>query len=175
MSPPLKRLSRLQLNQLLIDSLGSSVNFVEDLKAKPLVVDLTKPYPLKLRFYIFNCTNPPGGRSLEEYKIQVILPNQQPRERKQFDYSDGRLAILIAYVRLSEEFSEGVFVLWDATQHEEVAYSANFQVSADTIINALSEPVSLAIRNNNEIVIAARPKYLLAALEMRISKMAERV
>jgi hypothetical protein len=171
MSAKSHKLGRTMLNRLFVDSLGDAVLKTEDLDAKPLIIDLLKPYPLRLRVYLYNCTNPPGGRALDEYKIQVIVPDQQRGTRGSFDYSCGRMALLAAYVCLSDEIADGVFVLWDATKHADFSYSANFQVKAETIIEALCIPVSASTRGNNEIVLAARPQHLLSAIEKRMDIM----
>lgn len=171
MSTRLPKLNRERLNSLFVNSLSDAVLKVENLNEKPLLLDLGKPYSLKFRVYLYNCTNPPGGRSLDEYKIQLIVPNQERGSRANFDYSDGRMALLAAYVRLSEEIENGVFVLWDATKHKNFSYSANIQVKSETIIEALCIPVAIGLRGNNEIVLASRPQHLLSAIEKRIDIM----
>lgn len=164
-----------RLHRIFIDSLGNAVKNVDSIERKPLLLDLQKPYPLKLRAYLYNCTNPPGGRALDEYKIQIIVPNQQRGARGSFDYSDGRLVLLGAYVCLSGEIENGIFVLWDAMKHESFSYSANLQVKAETLIEALYAPVATGLRGNNEIVLAARPRYLLTAIERRIDIMSQNI
>ena len=166
-----KKLKREQLNRLFVDGLGPAVKKVDDINGKPLLVDLKEPFPLKLRVYLYNCTNPPGGRALDEYKIQVIVPGQKRGTRGRFDYSGGRLAILAAFVGLSEDTDDGVFVLWDADKHPEFSYSANFQVKAETIIEALCIPVAASTRANNEVILAVRPRHLLSAVRMRVDIM----
>lgn len=164
---PLK-LKKQQLNQLFIEGLGSAVKEHNGFDAAPLLVDLKSPFPLRLRVYLFNCTNPPGGRALDEYKIQVILPGQARGSRASLDYSDGRMPLLAAYACFADEVKDGVFVLWDSYKHEDFSYSANMQVKSDTIIKALCAPLSISKRSNNEVVIAARPTYLLDAIRHRI-------
>lgn len=166
-----RKLSKAKLNYLFVSSLGDAVLKAENLNEKPLLLDLIKPFSLRLRVYLYNCTNPPGGRALDEYKIQVIVPDQKRGTRANFDYSDSRMALLAAYVCLSDEVENGVFVLWDATKHKSFAYSANIQVKAETIIEALCKPVATGLRGNNEIVIATRPKHLLLGIERRLNIM----
>ncbi|PCL91876.1 hypothetical protein [Paenibacillus lautus] len=168
MSTRTHRLSKTKLNTLFVNSLGDAVLKAENINDKPLLLDLRKPYPLRLRVYLYNCTNPPGGRALDEYKIQVIVPNQGRGTRGNFDYSDGRMALLAAYVSFSDEITNGVFVLWDAMKHVDFSYSANIQVKSETIIEALCIPVSKGIRGNDEVVLAARSQHLLSAIKMRI-------
>lgn len=162
------KLKKQQLNQLFIEGLGNAVKDHNGFDAAPLLVDLKPPFPLRLRVYLFNCTNPPGGRALDEYKIQIILPGQSRGSRASLDYSDGRMPLLAAYVCFADEVTDGVFVLWDSFKHEDFSYSANMQVKSETIIKALCSPLSISKRNNNEVVIAARPRYLLDAIRHRI-------
>ncbi len=163
------RLSKQTLHSLFIAGLGSDVKEHSDIVAAPLLVDLMPPFPLRIRAYLYNCTNPPGGRAPDEYKFQIILPGQQRGARGVLDYSDGRTPVLAAYARMTEEVEGGVFVMWDPYKHKEFAYSANMQVHADTIIRALYEPVTTSRRSNGEIILAARPEHLAEALGMRVT------
>lgn len=163
------KLHKSKLNQIFVDGLGCAVESFVNIGAYPLLLDLRYPYPLRLRVYLFNCTNPPGGRALDEYKIQVILPGQKSRCRASLDYSDGRMPILAAFTTIDGNPENGVFVMWDADKHIDFAYSANVQVKAETIIGALCDPVAESTRNNDEIVLAARPKHLMEALRRRVT------
>lgn len=160
------RLSKQTLNRLFVDGLGVSVKQYSGVN--PLLVDLIPPFPLRIRAYLYNCTNPPGGRAPDEYKFQIILPGQRRNTRGTLDYSDGRMPVLAAYARMIDEEMGGVFVLWDPYKHKEFSYSANMQARADTIIRALYEPVSSSTRTNGEIILAVRPEYLTEALRMRV-------
>lgn len=164
---PLK-LRKQILNQLFVEGLGDAVLKHSGFRSVPLLVDLKPLFPLRLRVYVFNGTNPPGGRALDEYKIQVILPDQKRGNRGSLDFSDGRMPILAAYVCIADEVKNGVFVLWDAYKHSDFAYSANMQVKSETIINALASPISCSKRNNDEIIIAVKALYLLDAIKYRI-------
>ena len=62
----------------------------------------------------------------------------------------------------------GFFVLWDAYKHDEFSFSANFQVKAQVIVDALSTPVARGTKNNGEIILAARSNHLLQAIEERL-------
>ncbi len=158
-----KRYSKQDLNGIFLEGLGSHVAFHSDVSERPMLVDLV-PRRLRLRVYIWNCTNPPGGRALDEYKFQIILPGHLPRERAQLDYSDGRTPILGA---LLHDGDDEVFAFWDADKHEDFAYSANMQVKADTIISALCSKVAEGTRNNNERSVCARPEYVYEAILRR--------
>ncbi len=171
MSTATPKLRKSRLNQLFIDGLGEAVLKTGNLEDAPLLLDLKEPYPLKLRVYLYNCTNPPGGRAPDEYKIQVILPGQQRGKRASLDYSSGRMPLLAAYVCFGDVLEDGVFVLWDAMKHEDFSYSANVQVKSETIINALCTSVASSMRGNNEMVLAARPQHLLEAIKLRMKIM----
>ena len=151
-----RRLKKNELNTLFINGLDSMVSSHSGEDSAPLLIDLAAPLSLKLRVYLFNCTNPPGGRALDEYKIG---------QRGTLDYSDGRMPILAAYV---QEGDDGVFVMWDADKHEDFSYSANMQVKADVIIQALYSEVASYTRKNNEIILASRPQHLYKAIKKRL-------
>lgn len=168
--PP--KLRKQELNRLFLDGLGSVVQYHSDDNSAPLLIDLKHPFSLKLRVYLFNCTNPPGGRALDEYKFQVILPGQIRGQRASMDYSGGRTPILAAYVN---EGADGVFVLWDANKHEDFSYSANMQVKSETIIKAFCTPLARSKRQNKEEIIAVRPQYLYEAIKCRIEIMKQEI
>lgn len=167
-----KRLSKKALNKTFLRGLGARVRWHSEEESNPLLVDLSAPMPLKLRVYLFNCTNPPGGRALDEYKFQVILPGQQRGERASLDYSDGRMPIIAAYV---SEGEDGIFVLWDADKHEDFAYSANMQVKSDVIIKALCSKTAESKRNNGEIIVAARTGCIFDAIRTRADIMKKEI
>lgn len=160
-----RRLRKNELNRMFLDGLGDMIASHSGEESAPLLIDLYAPLSLKLRVYLFNCTNPPGGRALDEYKIQIILPGQKRGERGVVDYSEGRMPVLAAYV---PEGEEGVFVIWDADKHEDFSYSANMQVKSDVIISALYTDIASITRKNNETILAVRPKYLYAAIKRRL-------
>lgn len=164
-----KRLSKKQLNSIFLEGLADHVIWHSDIETSPLLVDL-QPRGLKLRAYLWNCTNPPGGRALDEYKIQVILPGQKHGVRGQLDYSDGRLPIIGALVQDGEDT---VFALWDADKHPDFAYSGNMQVKADAIIEAFCRRLAETTRKNGERIVCARPQYLYDAVVRRMDIMHE--
>lgn len=164
-----KRLSKKALNTIFIEGLGDHVTWHSDTTSFPLLVDLC-PRSLRLRVYLWNCTNPPGGRALDEYKIQIILPGQKHGERGHLDYSDGRMPIIGALVRDGEDIA---FAFWDAEKHLDFAYSCNMQVKADVIVEALCTKVSETTRKNNERIVCARPQFLYDAIIRRMDIMHE--
>lgn len=137
-----------------------------DPEKKPLEVNLKHPLPEKLRVYIFNATHPPGGRTLGEHKIQVILPGQLRGHRANFDHSGGRIVLLAGF-----EPELRVFVLWDAGLYTDIAYSRNVQVRAEKVYAAFAGEVILQDRqlwDSKAETIVLSPEYKLCqALKLR--------
>ena len=61
-----------------------------------------------------------------------------------------------------------VFVLYDAEKHKDFAYNANVQCKSSLLYDALDNKVAFATKNNGEVLMAARPEYLLQALRHRL-------
>ena len=75
-----KRLSAHDLHAKLVDSMGDTVVRHSDMGEKPLELDLEPPLPSRVRAYVYNATNPPGGRTVGECKCQLIVPGQKSGE-----------------------------------------------------------------------------------------------
>ena len=163
------RLTTTQLNSLFFSSLGTGATVVGSVSDKPLLVDLHIPFEVRLRVYLYNCTNPPGGRASDEYKSQIIVPGQARRERGNFVFSDDRIVLLGAYARLTTDTDSGVFVFWDPMYHVDFAYSANIQVKSEILIRAFTEPVAYGEKSNGETLVACRPEHLVEAVKARIA------
>lgn len=174
MSKKPKRFRKRELNRLFLNGLGEKVIWSSSEEKAPLLVDFmfAPDVKLRIRVYLFNLTNPPGGRAPDEYKAQIILPGQKKGEKASLDYSEGRLPILAAYI---QEGPEGVFVLWDADKHDQIAFSSNIQVKAETIIMAAYKKIAYSKRANDETIVAVRPQYLFEAIKCRISIMEEEI
>lgn len=164
-----KRLSKKALNTIFIKGLGDHVSWHSSISDFPVLIDLT-PRKLRLRVYLWNCTNPAGGRALDEYKTQVILPGQKSGERKALDYSDGRTPIIGALVR---DRDDNIFTFWDAYKHDDFSYSANMQVKAEVIVEAMCRNVAETTRKNNERIVCSRPEFLYDAILRRMDIMHE--
>jgi len=160
-------LDQRQLHEAFVSALGPSVETQSDVGLKPLELDLKAPLPRRIRLYLYNLTHPPGGRTLGEHKVQLIVPGQQRGERASFDHSSGRIVILAGYEPEIE-----VFALWDAGLYPDFSYSRNVQVRAETIYAALAGKIGLQQRRirgqGKEFVIAARPINLPTALWCRV-------
>ena len=158
-----RRLSVAKLHQTFLGALGIAVSWHSDLESKPLKVDLKSPLPPKLRVYIYNATYPPGGRTMGEHKVQLIVPGQGRGERGNFDSSDGRIPTLAGYRR-----DLGIFIVWDAELYVDFAYSRNVQVMAETVYEAFAQGIGRQKRNlwtgDREIVFTADAQHLQQAL-----------
>ncbi len=163
------RLTTKQLNELFVSNLGKGSRVIGTLSDKPLLVDVDIPFEIRLRVYLYNCTNPPGGRASDEYKSQIIVPGQARGTRGNFVYSEDRIVILGAFAQLTTDTDSGVFVFWDPMFHVDFAYSANIQVKSEILIRAFAEPVSFGEKSNGETIIACRPENLIDALRARIA------
>ncbi|WP_424923297.1 hypothetical protein [Amycolatopsis arida] len=103
----------------------------DEAPAKPLDLVCRQPLPRHVRLYVFNCTDHPAERKAGDYRIQLRLPGQRPRERGTLDMSPGCLVLLAGYVAAFD-----VFVMWDAVAHQDFPYSKGVQVAAQTVHDA---------------------------------------
>lgn len=169
------RLEQHQLHEVFLRSLGKAVVSHSDIDIKPLETDLNAPdLPHRVRVYLYNATDPPGGRTLGEHKIQLIVPGQIRGGTGTFDDSGGRIVLLCGY-----NASTDVFILWDAGMYPEFTYSRNVQVMQETITSALAGNVALQNRRirgrGMEIIVAARSDNLKKAIEQRMKLTRQRM
>lgn len=147
-----------------VEALGDAVVSYSDVHQRPLEIELSKPFPLKVRVYLFTCSNPPGGRAPNEYKFNLNVPGQEGRGN--FDTSDNCFILLAAHVADPDPDMD-VWVLWDAAMHKNFAMNANVQTKAELIHMARLDKIATLSKNNGEVVIAARGKYLIDAIVHR--------
>lgn len=151
--------------QHFLESLGPNCTVKYTSSSRPVIVDCTiGSFPLTLSLYGYNCLNPPGGRPLDEYKINLNVPGQKSGVKSNFDFESG-FVILFGYVE-----EHDVFVLWDAYKHHNFAYNANVQVKLKTILESYLKPFSVQIRETKEgyeHIICCKPSHLLDALAER--------
>lgn len=170
----MKTLKPQELHKVFIEALQNEVVNHSDFEEKPLLVDLRPPLPSRIRVYLFNATHPPGGRTLGEHKIQLIVPGQNRGQRANFDDSDGRMVILAGYEAETE-----VFILWDSGMYPKFSYSRNVQVRAETIYCAFAGKIGEQERyirsQGKEVVITARKEQLADALKLRRKRTMERL
>lgn len=162
-----KRLSQKELHSFFLQDIGSCAEDILDNGKKPLYLRLSYPFNRDLKVYIFNCTAPPGGRSIDEFKVQLILDGQKRGERGKFDTSDGKTTLIVGYAAPFVDISGGIWVLFELDKHLEFAYSANIQVYLRQILPALEETVYVCQKHNKEILILSQRRYLLEALQER--------
>lgn len=160
------RLDTYELHDVFAANLGNVGVRVDDLDAPVLELEMAPPYPERLRVYMFNATNPPGGRVSREHKIQLSVPGQGREDRGNFDF-DGATVLLVGKVE-----DQAVFVLWDAYLYENFTWSGNVQVRTEVIEEALAtgtiQTQERRLRLGVETVIVA-PAFLLAeAILMRM-------
>lgn len=162
-----KRPSTKEIHNRFISALDRFIIWHSSLVEKPLLIDLRLPLPKKVRVYAYNATHPPGGRTLGEHKIQLIVPGQQKRERASFDFSGGRMVLLVGYAADSE-----VFILWDAGLYPNFSHSRNVQVHPETIVTAIVGKIGTQERRIRgqgiETVVTANSAKLADALKMRV-------
>ena len=152
---------RESIQRKFVQSLGSAVVEHSALNERPLKLKLSSPIPIELLIYAFPATNPPGGRSIHEYKFNLNVPNQEKGQRGNFDSS--AYALLVSYV---EDYD--VFVLYDAEKHKNFSYNANVQCKDDLILRAMQEKVARGVKTNGEVLYAARAEYLSKAIKARL-------
>lgn len=165
-----QRLTTEALHERLIEALDGRILDHSDPPGKPLLLDLALPLPPRTRIYLFNCTHPPGGRSLGEHKIQVMLPGQAREQRGNFDDSDGRMVILAGY-----QAELDVFILWDSGLYRDIPFSRNVQVAPETVYRAVCSEVAEQTRTLratgfgvvSEVIVAARSQNLAKAMARR--------
>mgnify|MGYP000171736203 CR=1 FL=1 len=162
-----RKLSQIELHELFLQDIFPYAEGIENMTKKPLMFKLRYPYICYVKAYLFNCTAPPGGRSIDEYKVQLILDNQKRGERGRFDDSDGKTVLIIGYADPLDDLNNGVWVLFELDKHREFAYSSNIQIYLRQILETLTHEVYVHIKHNKEIVVLARRPYLLQALEKR--------
>ena len=131
------RLTQKQLHELFLADVNGYAYEVIDNGKKPLYLRMKYPFNRDFKIYIFNCTAPPGGRSIDEYKIQLILDGQKRGERGRFDITDGKMILIIGYADPLRDKENGIWVLFELDKHMEFAYSANIQIYLRQILKAL--------------------------------------
>src|SRR5437868_8593006 len=162
-SPANERLSVEELHRIFLEALPDAVLLHSHPQTKPLEVDLKSPLPPKLRVYMYNATYPPGGRTMGEHKIQLIVPGQERGARSNFDSAGGRIPLLVGY-----RPDLRIFMLWDAELYVDFAYSRNVQVMPETVYEAFARGLARQRRHlwsqAAEIVITADASHLGQAI-----------
>ncbi len=122
---------------------------------------------IPLAVFAFTLTAPPGGRHPLEQKIQLIAPGQQRTERGNFTAPEGTFRVLVGV-----DPRRDLFVLWDAYQHRDFAWSKNVQVRSDPLVDAETLGIGRMERQlstGKELIIACQGGRLHEALRERIA------
>jgi hypothetical protein len=165
------------LHRVLLRALGPAAIRVpadEDLRHKPLVVDLGSPLPVRLRCYLYAATQHASERQQGTFKIQLTVGVPRLGDdsgRLYFDRTDNIRPVLMGY-----HPDWRLFILWDADLHDlgdGFPYSKNVQAPPDLVWGALARGLAHGSRRlkkpaTNESIVAARPSQLETALELRI-------
>ncbi len=145
-----------------------------EMERKPTELEFTSSLPSRSRLYIYTATDPPGERSVGDYKIQLIVPGQERGQRGRFEFSTADAVFLVGYVELFD-----VFVLWDAGLHDDFPYSKNVQVHPSTIHQAAIAGLAYQRRNIRgrgiETIVACRASLLRDAMQQRLTLTARRL
>lgn len=164
------RLTTVELHQRFKAALAERIVRADADAAEVLTLEAEDPLPPRLRVYLFNATNPPGGRSVAapEHKIQLRVPGQARNQRGNFDFGDERSVIMAGY---SEP--DDVYVLWDASLHHDFAWSKNVQVKTSAVQeardgNAIATRVR-TVRLGQETIIVTPSGLLADAIEQRFA------
>jgi hypothetical protein len=156
------------LHRAFLDPLGTRVLRHSKLENKPLCVDLALPLPPRLRVYMYTLVGGVGTKRPNEFKGVLRVPGQAVGKYGSFDFSDDRLAVLVAY---RPELD--VFVLWDASLHPRFKNGGNIQVRDSTVFAAAaigrSEQTRVLSGEEREVVIACQSWTLGKALEDRVA------
>lgn len=161
------RLTQPELHRLFLQDIGNYGIDIEDTGRKPLKFRLSSPFDRDVKVYIFNCTEPPGGRSIDEFKVQLILDNQKRGQRGKFDDSDGRTILIVGYAYPFFDKEAGIWILFELDKHRKFAYSANIQIYLKQILKTLEEDVFVHQKHNKEIVVLSQRQHLVKALQKR--------
>ena len=161
------RLTAKQLNELFVADLGEAFCVKSELEKKPLLISPTAAPEITYKVYIYNCTNPPGGRTLDEYKIQLILPDQGRGNRGHLDESDGTIILIVGFA-IYDSAENGVWVIWETDRHREFAYSANLQVKMGSLLDTITNHVFHTKKpGNGETIVVADREHLCDAIALR--------
>ena len=163
-----EKLTQRELHRLFLEDISSYAEDIEDTGHKPLRMHLKHPYNRDIKAYIWNCTAPPGGRTIDEYKVQLILENQKRGERGSFDDSDGTVLIVGFAIPLIDQ-NMGLWTLFELDKHRDFAYSANIQVYLRQLLKAFETDVYTCQKHNKETVVICTRKHLPDALSKRFS------
>ena len=151
------------LQDYFIECISENVTFHSETGFRPVELDIENGDLIsKYRLYIFPATNPPGGRSLDEYKFNLNVPGQVRGTKGNFDWSEDRIVLLVAYVKDID-----VFVFFDPHKHEDFAWNSNVQMKVEVFAEALGKGIGKYKKKNGETIYACKSGKVLECIEIR--------
>ncbi len=164
-----KKLPQARLNEMFISDLGNAFVKRKTDALKPMHLELALPSIIPAKVYLYNCTGPMGGRPGTEYKIQLIVENQKPGERRELIDPEGGFTFIVGFSSPLNNPDYGIYVIWETGKHREFAYSANCQVKLEYMLDALGRPIVYQIKKSNqEVIVIAQRHNLVEALKARM-------
>ena len=174
---PVHTITAAYLSRVLLRALGPAALEIpsdEELRRKPVVVKLASPLPSRLRFYLYEATQHSSERQQGTFKVRLTTGITQPGStsgRMSFDRDGNIRPVLMGY-----HPDLNLFILWDADLHDlgdGFPYSKSVQAPPDTVWHALARGLAHGSKRLRkppvtETIVAARPRYLAEALELRI-------
>ncbi len=164
-----KKMPQAKLNEMFIADLGDAFIQKKTDSLKPMLLDIALPSIVPAKVYLYNCTGPMGGRPGTEYKIQLIIENQKPGERRKLEDPEDGFTFVIGYSNPLNNPDYGIYVIWETGKHREFAYSANLQVKLEYMLDTLGKTVVYQTKRiTQEVLVMARRNHLLEALKARM-------
>jgi hypothetical protein len=156
-----------ELHTAFLSPLAGTVVWHSPVGEKPLSIDLALPRPPRLRVYLYSLVDSVATVRHHEYKAVLRVPGQAIGTYESFDYSGGRLVLLVGY-----RADLDVFVLWDASLHPRFKNGGNIQIRDATVLEAAATGRSLQVRKLankvHEVVIACQSWTLGDAVNDRV-------
>jgi putative restriction endonuclease len=130
--------------------------------------DVTIPSVGPVRIYLWTLTNVAahlGYRSPDEFKIELILPDQPRGRRGELILAGPQMTVLLGY---SPDY--GVFVAWEASLHRAFGYSSTVQVREALLEDASGFGWAVGsprrVRRGREVSVAFTPGNLLRYIKL---------
>lgn len=150
-----------------VAAFGGSCTPESPLDTKPLLVRMELPLPAAVRVYAYSLVGGIGTTRDFEYKASLRLQNHPVGEYRPFDYSGGRVTLIVAHGR-----DLGVWVLWDASLHQQAKNGGNIQIKTETVMTAIATGLATQRRRLKggiwETVIACTTRRLGEAITLRV-------
>ncbi len=162
------KLKQVELQKMIREDMQQCIIESSNTGTKPLYLTCGAPLNCKLKIYLFNCTNPPGGRKHDEFKSQLIIENQKKSERGRLTEEFGEFVLIIGYAVPFGNQDKGVYIIWETEKHREFSFSANLQVKLDPMLETTEKNVVLYTKGSGEVVVIARREHIVEAIKKRL-------